>query len=77
MMAISELSLIIEFSETGNWVFENDKIQVNLTGVGSIELTNQTSTVSSSYYTIIRLKNHELWYYYENGGARHEFHLIK
>jgi hypothetical protein len=77
MMAISVLSLIIEFSETGNWAFEKDKMQVNLTGVGSIELTNQTSNVSSSYYTIIRLKNHELWYYYENGGALHEFHLIK
>lgn len=40
-MSISGLSLIIEFSETGNWAFENDKMQVNLTGVGSIELTNQ------------------------------------
>lgn len=49
IMSISGLSLIIEFSETGNWAFENDKMQVNLTGVGSIELTNQTSTVSSSY----------------------------
>ena len=76
-MSISGLSLIIEFSDTGNWAFENDKMQVNLTGVGSRELTNQTSTVSSSYNTIIRLKNHEFWNYYENGGARHEFHLIK
>jgi hypothetical protein len=65
------------FSETGTWTFDNDKMQINLTGVGSIELTNQTSTVSSSDYNIIRLKKDELWYYYENGGSRHEFHLIK
>jgi len=65
------------FSESGNWSFDNDKMQINLTGVGSIELTNQTSTVSSSAYNIIRLKKDELWYYYENGGSRHEFHLIK
>jgi hypothetical protein len=65
------------FSESGTWAFDNDKMQINLTGVGSIELTNQTSTVSSSDYNIIRLKKHELWYYYENGGSRHEFHLIK
>jgi hypothetical protein len=65
------------FSESGNWSFDNDKMQINLTGVGSIELTNQTSTVSSSDYNIIRLKKDELWYYYENGGSRHEFHLIK
>ena len=65
------------FSESGTWAFDNAKMQINLSGVGSIELTNQTSTVSSSDYNILRLKKHELWYYYENGGSRHEFHLIK
>jgi hypothetical protein len=43
MMAISGLSLIIEFSETGNWVFENDKIQVNLTGLESWWRTTRIS----------------------------------
>ena len=65
------------FSESGNWVFDNDKMQIKLTGVGSIELTNQTSTVSSSDYNIIRLKKEELWYCYENEGSRHEFRVIK
>ena len=65
------------FSESGNWSFDNEKMQINLTGVGSIELTIQTSTVSASDYNIIRLKKDELWYYYDNGGSRHEFHLIK
>jgi hypothetical protein len=63
------------FSESGEWSFDNDKMQINLTGVGSIELTTQTSTVSSSDYNIVRLKKDELWYYYENGGSRHEFHF--
>ena len=64
------------FSETGSWQFDNDKQQINLTGVGSIELTNQTSTVSTSDYNIIKLKKKELWYSYDNGGDSHEFHLI-
>ncbi len=65
------------FTENGSWVFDNDKMQLKLTGVGSIELTDQTSTVSSSDYNIIRLKKDEFWYYYENGGSRHEFRMIK
>lgn len=65
------------FSETGSWAFDSDQMQINLTGVGSIELTDQTSTVSASDYNIVRLKAGELWYFYDNGGSRHEFHLIE
>lgn len=65
------------FSETGTWAFDSGKNQVKLTGVGSIELTAQTSTVSTSDYNIIRLKKEELWYYYDNGGSKHEFHFVK
>ncbi len=65
------------FTESGTWIFDSGKNQIKLTGVGSIELTNQTSTVTSSDYNIIRLKKEELWYYYENGGDRHEFRLVK
>lgn len=64
------------FSETGEWTFDNDKQQINLTGVGSIELTDETSTVSTSDYNIIKLKKDELWYSYENGGDSHEFRFI-
>lgn len=64
------------FSKTGEWSFDNDKQQINLTGVGSIELTDETSTVSTSDYNIIRLKKDELWYSYENGGDSHEFRFI-
>lgn len=65
------------FSETGTWTFDSGKNQIKLSGVGSIELTDETSTVSTSDYNIIRLKKEELWYYYDNGGDRHEFHYVK
>lgn len=64
------------FSETGTWTFDSDKQQINITGVSSIELTDQTSTVSTSDYNIIKLKKDELWYSYENGGDSHEFRFI-
>jgi len=62
-------------SETGEWKFDSNKEQISVTGIGSIEWTNQTSTVSSSSYNILRLTSKELWYYYENGGSKHEIHL--
>ncbi|MDA0686949.1 MAG: hypothetical protein O3C22_09010 [Bacteroidetes bacterium] len=64
------------FSETGTWTFANDKQQIKLTGVSSIELTDETSTVSTSDYNIVKLIKDELWYSYENGGDSHEFHFI-
>lgn len=64
-----------KISETGEWKFDNNKEQISVTGIGSIEWTDQTSTVSSSYYNILRLTSKELWYYYENGGSKHEIHL--
>lgn len=65
------------FTETGSWSFDSDKNQIKLTGVSSIELTNETSTVSTADYNILRLKKEELWYYYDNGGDRHEFRMKK
>ena len=64
------------FNEMGSWEFDNKKEQINLPGVGSIELTEETSTVSTSDYNIIRLKKKELWYSYDNGGDNHEFHFV-
>lgn len=63
-------------SQTGTWAFDSDKQKVSLSGVGSIELTAQTSTVSTSSYDILKLTKDELWYSYANGGDTHEFHLI-
>lgn len=65
-----------DFSENGMWTFDNDKQQINITGVGSIDLTNETTTVSTSDYNIIKLTKDALWYVYENGSDMHEFHLV-
>lgn len=63
-------------SESGDWVLDEDKSLINISGTGSYELTNETSTVSTSDYTLLKLKKNEMWYSFENGGDEHEFHLI-
>lgn len=63
-------------NENGLWSFDADKSLLNISGIGSFELTGQTSTVSASDYTILKLKKNELWYSFENGGNTHEFHLV-
>lgn len=63
-------------NEAGTWTLDNDKSLINISGIGSYELTNETSTVSASDYTILKLKKNELWYEFENGGNTHEFHLV-
>jgi len=64
-------------SENGTWKFDKEQKKLNISGVGSIEITDITGTVSSSYYNILKLDKSEFWYYYTNGGDRHEFHLSK
>lgn len=63
-------------SEVGSWQLKNDTKQIKVDGVSSLELTPQTSTVSTSDIEILRLKKKEFWYYFENGSDRHEFHFI-
>lgn len=64
------------FSETGDWQFDDKKTNIDVSGIGSLELSNNNSSVSASDYTTLRLKNEELWYYFENGGDLHEFHFV-
>lgn len=64
-------------NEEGSWALDNEKSLINVSGIGSFELTNETSTVSASDYTIIKLRPKELWYEFSNGGSTHEFHLVK
>jgi len=63
-------------NDVGNWVFDSDKSLLNISGIGSFELTAATSTVSASDYTLLKLTQDELWYNFSNGGSTHEFHLI-
>ncbi len=62
-------------SDAGTWELNDDKTSVRTMGVGSIELTNETSTVSASTIYILRLDKEEFHYYFENGGDTHEFRL--
>ncbi|MDH5609381.1 MAG: hypothetical protein OEY56_07865 [Cyclobacteriaceae bacterium] len=63
-------------SESGTWQFDTDKQLFNISGVGSMEITVQTGTVSSSDYFILRMVKDELVYNYDNGSSNHEFHFI-
>jgi hypothetical protein len=64
-------------SETGTWKFDKDQKKLYISGLGSVEITAATGTVSSSYYNVLKLDKDEFWYYYTNGSEKHEFHLIK
>lgn len=54
---------------------DSDNNQININNIGSLELTDETTTVSASDYNILKLKDGELWYSFENGGDTHEFRL--
>jgi hypothetical protein len=64
-------------SENGTWKFDKEQKKIHISGVSSIDITDKTGTVSSSYYNIIKLDKDEYWYYFENGGDRHEFRFVK
>ncbi len=63
-------------TEVGSWQLKKDTKQIKVDGVSSLELTPQTSTVSTSDIEVLRLKKKEFWYYFDNGSDRHEFHFI-
>ncbi|MBW8050894.1 MAG: hypothetical protein FVQ77_11275 [Cytophagales bacterium] len=64
------------FSETGNWEFDDKKDNLVIKSVSSIELTNNNSTVTNTNSTILKLKENEMWYSFENGGDLHEFRFV-
>lgn len=48
-----------------------------ISGVSSIEITEAAGTVSSAHYNVLKLNEDEFWYSFTNGGATHEFRLVK
>ncbi len=64
-------------NQTGTWKFDGSKEKIILSGVGSFELSPANSTVTASSITILRLKEKELWYEFENGGDVHKFHFVE
>lgn len=59
--------------DDGRWLQDDENESLSISDVGSVEITQESGTVSSSYYKIIKLTDKEFWYYFDNGGARHEF----
>ncbi len=52
---------------TATWAFQNGKAEIKITNVNNVP----TRTL-----TILRLEERALWYYYMDGDARIEFHMI-
>ncbi|MFO0494167.1 MAG: hypothetical protein ACK50Y_01430 [Flavobacteriia bacterium] len=65
-----------QIDQTGGWTLKSDTKQIKIDGVSSLQLTAQSSTVSSSDIEIMKLKKKEFWYFFENGSDRHEFHFV-
>jgi len=66
----------LPFDESGQWNLDDKSEIVDISGVSSLELSDQHSTVSSDHYNINRMKKDEYWYSYTNGGATHEFRFV-
>ncbi len=64
-------------TETGSWKLDTDQRIIQISGVGSIEMTTQTGTISASNRTITKLTANEFWYTFVNGSDKHEFRLVK
>jgi hypothetical protein len=62
--------------QTGSWEFIDENQNLKIDGVGSIDLSPQTGTVSASQIKILKLTKDSFWYTFTNGSDKHEFHLI-
>lgn len=62
--------------QTGAWELIDDNANLKIDGVGSIDLSPQTGTVSASQVKILKLTKDEFWYTFTNGSEAHEFHLV-
>ena len=63
-------------TQLGSWSLESKNALIKVSGTGSFELSVETSSVSASEYTILKLTKDELWYEFMNSTDMHEFHLI-
>lgn len=64
--------------DEGTYEFSDDQKQIKIDGVSSIgDFSDNTSSISTSSITILKLDKEEFWYEFTNGSDEHEFHLIK
>jgi hypothetical protein len=52
---------------TATWAFQNGSADIKITNVNN---------VTSRTFTILRLEEDALWYYYMDGDSRVEFHMV-
>ena len=64
-------------TDDGRWLFKENEKTLSISDVGSIEITVESGTVSSSSFSILRLNKKEFWYYFINGNVRHEFRFVR
>ena len=64
-------------SDDGSWKFNEGEKKILISDISSMEITLESGTVSSSYYNILKLDKNEYWYFFTNGGDKHEFRLVK
>lgn len=64
-------------TQSGTWEFIKDEKYLKIDGVGSMPISAQVSSVSSSSFHIVRLKKDEFWYSFENGSDLHTFHFVE
>ena len=64
-----------KITQNGSFSFESAQ-QLHISGVGSIEFSNN-NTISSSHYNILKLTDTQLWYSFTNGGDSHELRLSR
>lgn len=63
-------------SQTGTWQFDTEKIQINLAGLGSFQLSQLAGTIDPIMYIIKKLKKNDFWYFYTINGDTHEFRMV-
>lgn len=62
--------------QNGSWELIDENLNLKIDGVGSIDLSLQTGTVSASQIKILKLTKDAFWYSFTNGSDAHEFHLM-
>lgn len=64
-------------NDTGSWELTSDGAEVKIQGVGSIDVTEEVSSISSPIYTILKLTKDEFWCTFTNGGDTHQLRFKK
>lgn len=63
---------------SGKWTYTEDATEFKITSVSSLkEFSDENSTLSTDYYTIVQLEGSDYTYSFTNGGDSHQFEMTK